>query len=175
MQTWNRRNFIGIGSLAPLGLSLADLMSLRAQASSKSARSCIFVLLDGGPPQHETWDLKPDAPSDIRGLFKPIPTNVAGIQISEHLPRSARQADKYAVLRSVHGRTAIHFNGVYFLMTGYLPIQSVEFPSLGAVAAKELGPRKGMPPYILNANLDHAMGPCAPFWVRSDPSSPDFR
>src|SRR6266478_4250601 len=120
-------------------------------------------------------------PSKIRGTFKSIPTNISGIRICEHLPKCAEQMDKFAILRSVWGRTAIHFNGVYFLMTGYLPIQSMEFPSLGAVVAKELGPRRGMPPYVLNAMLDHAMGPgflgsaYAPFWVRSDPNAPDFR
>ena len=135
-----------------------------------------MVVLDGGMSHHDTFDMKPDAPSDIRGTFKLVATKVPGIQICEHLPRVAQQMDKFAILRSVWGRTAIHFNGVYFLMTGYLPIQSMEFPSMGAVVTKELGPRKGMPPYVLNAMLDHAMGPgflgsaYAPFWVRSDPN-----
>jgi hypothetical protein len=178
MKTWGRREFLRIGSIG--GLSLADFLSLRAQTPGAEQKACIMIVLDGGPPQHETFDMKPDAPSDIRGTFNPIATNVPGIQICEHLPKTAKQMDKFAILRSVNGRTAIHFNGVYFLMTGYLPIQSMEFPSLGAVAAKELGPRKGMPPYVLNAMLDHAMGPgflgsaYAPFWVRSDPSSPTF-
>jgi len=140
-----------------------------------------MVVLDGGMSHHDTFDMKPDAPADIRGTFQPVATKVPGIQICEHLPRVAQQMDKFAIVRSVWGRTAIHFNGVYFLMTGYLPIQSMEFPSLGAVAAKELGPRKGMPPYVLNAMLDHAMGPgflgsaYAPFWVRSDPNAANFR
>jgi len=140
-----------------------------------------MVVLDGGMSHHDTFDMKLDAPSEIRGTFKSIPTKVPGIQVCEHLPKVAAQIDKFAILRSVWGRTAIHFNGVYFLMTGYLPIQSMEFPSLGAVVAKELGSRKGMPPYVLNAMLDHAMGPgflgsaYAPFWVRSDPNAPDFR
>jgi hypothetical protein len=179
MKTCGRREFLRIGSIG--GLGLGDYLSLRAQTPTGEEKACIMIVLDGGPPQHETFDMKPDAPSDIRGTFNPIATNVPGIQICEHLPRTARQMDKFAILRSVNGRTAIHFNGVYFLMTGYLPIQSMEFPSVGAVAAKELGPRKGMPPYVLNAMLDHAMGPGflgsahAPFWVRSDPSSPEFR
>ena len=185
MQTWGRRDFIRIGSLGGCGLQLGDYLSLRAQTPDKpgshSDKGCIMIVLDGGPPQHDTFDMKPDAPSDIRGTFKPITTNVSGIQICEHLPKTARQADKFAILRSVNGKTAIHFNGVYFLMTGYLPIQSMEFPSLGAVTAKELGPRKGLPPYVLNSMLDHAMGPgflgsgYAPFWVRADASAPDFR
>jgi hypothetical protein len=179
MNLWGRREFLRIGAAG--GLGLADYLSLRAETPAAGNKSCIMIVLDGGPPQHETFDMKPDAPADIRGTFKPIATNVSGIQICEHLPKTARQMDKFAILRSVNGRTAIHFNGVYFLMTGYLPIQSMEFPSLGAVAAKELGRQKGMPPYVLNAMLDHAMGPgflgsaYAPFWVRSDPSSPEFR
>src|SRR6266545_98069 len=152
---WGRREFVRIGSLGGLGLGLSSYLSLRAQTSdsarSQSDKGCIMIVLDGGPPQHETFDMKPDAPSGIRGTFQPIKTNVPGIEICEHLPKTARQADKFTILRSVNGKTAIHFNGVYFLMTGYLPIQSMDFPSLGAVAAKELGPRKGLPPYILNA------------------------
>lgn len=178
---WGRREFVRVASLSPLGLGLGDYLSLRAQSQTKPERSCIMVVLDGGMSHHDTFDMKLDAPSEIRGTFKPIATKAPGIQICEHLPKVAAQMDKVAVLRSVWGRTAIHFNGVYFLMTGYLPIQSMEFPALGAVVAKELGPRKGMPPYVLNAMLDHAMGPgflgsaYSPFWVRSDPSAPDFR
>ncbi len=179
---WGRRDFIRMGSLSTLGLGLADFLSLKAQAAPAGGdKACIMLVLDGGPPQHETFDVKPDAPKDVAGLFKPIPTNVPGIEICEHLPKTARQADKFAILRSVHGKTAIHFTGVYYLMTGYMPLQSVDFPSLGAVTAKELGPRNGLPPYVLNATLDHATGSgflgsaYSPFWVRGDPSAPDFK
>src|SRR5439155_583258 len=95
--------------------------------------------------------------------------------------RNPRTGVDAICLRSVWGRTAMHFIGVYFLMTGYLPIKFMEFPSIGAVVAKELPPHKGMPSYVLNAMLDHAMGPgvlgsaYAPFRVRSDPNAPDFR
>lgn len=179
---WGRREFLRVGSLGPLGLGLGEFLKLSAGPSGgDSERSCIMIVLDGGAPQHETFDMKPDAPSDVRGLFKPIPTNVSGIQICEHLPQTARQADKYAILRSVYGDTAIHFTGVYYLMTGFMPLQSVDFPSRGAIVAKELGPRNGLPPYVLNATLDHAAGPgflgsgYSPFWVRGDPSAPDFQ
>jgi len=180
-ETWGRREFIRIASLGPLGLSLGDYLSLRAQSQTQSDKSCIMIVLDSGMSHIDTFDMKPDAPSGVRGTFNSMATKVAGIHICEHLPRTAQQMDKFAILRSVWGRTAIHFNGVYFLMTGYLPIQSMEFPSMGSVVAKELGLRKGMPPYVLNAMLDHAMGPgflgsaYAPFWVRSDPNAPDFR
>jgi len=184
---WGRRDFVRIGSLGMMGLGLSDYLALRAagkeagREKSDSGKSCIMIVLDGGPPQHETFDMKPDAPREVRGEFKPIPTNVSGIQICEHLPKTARQMDKFAVVRSCYGKTAIHFTGVYYLMTGFMPLQSVDFPSRGAVAAKELGPRNGLPPYVLSARLDHAQGPgflgsaYAPFWVRGDPSSPDFK
>ena len=179
---WGRREFLRLGSLSTLGLGLGDYLRLgAAQEVSPRDRSCIMIVLDGGPPQHETFDMKPDAPSDVAGSFKPIPTTVPGIRICEHLPLTARQADKFAILRSVYGDTAIHFTGVYYLMTGFMPLQSVDFPSRGAVVAKELGPRNGLPPYVLNATLDHAAGPgflgsaYSPFWVRSDPSAPNFR
>ena len=180
--TWGRREFLRVGSLGPLGLGLSEYLRLTAaQPKATSDKSCIMIVLDGGAPQHETFDMKPEAPSDVRGLFRPIPSNVPGIQICEHLPMTARQADKFAIMRSVFGDTAIHFTGVYYLMTGFMPLQSVDFPSRGAVVAKELGPRNGLPPYVLNATLDHAAGPgflgsaFSPFWVRSDPGSPDFQ
>ena len=179
--TWGRREFLRVGTLGPIGLSLGDYLKLRAgQERPATDKSCIMIVLDGGAPQHETFDMKPEAPSDVAGSFRPIPTNVPGIQICEHLPLTARQADKYAILRSVYGDTAIHFTGVYYLMTGFMPLQSVDFPSRGSVVAKELGARNGLPPYVLNATLDHAAGPgflgsgYSPFWVRGDPSSPGF-
>ena len=179
---WGRREVLRVGSLSALGLGLPEYLRLEAaQDTAAGDRACIMIVLDGGPPQHETFDMKPEAPSDVAGSFKPIPTNVPGIRICEHLPQTARQADKFAILRSVYGETAIHFTGVYYLMTGFMPLQSVDFPSRGAVVAKELGPRNGLPPYVLNATLDHAAGPgflgsaFSPFWVRSDPSSRDFQ
>ena len=179
--TWGRREFLRVGTLGPIGLSLGDYLKLSASQKRPAAdKSCIMIVLDGGAPQHETFDMKPEAPSDVAGSFRPIPTNVPGIQICEHLPLTARQADKYAILRSVYGDTAIHFTGVYYLMTGFMPLQSVDFPSRGSVVEKELGARNGLPPYVLNATLDHAAGPgflgsgYSPFWVRGDPSSPGF-
>ncbi|MBC8164819.1 MAG: DUF1501 domain-containing protein [Bryobacteraceae bacterium] len=179
---WGRREFVRVGSLGSLGLGLGEFAALKAEGRVRDTnKACIFIVLDGGPSQLETFDMKPEAPSDVRGTFKPIPTNVPGMEICEHLPRTARQADKFCILRSVYGKTAVHFPGVYYLATGYMPLQSMEFPSMGAVVARELGTRNGIPPYILSAPVDHAMGAgflgsaASPFWVRSDPNSPQFR
>ncbi len=98
-----RRSFLHAGSA--LGLSLSGLLRLRdasAGAAPKSqARSVVILYLSGGPSQLDTWDMKPEAPEAIRGTFSPIDTSVPGIQICEHMPRMARIADKYAIIRSM--------------------------------------------------------------------------
>src|SRR5690349_8784675 len=86
-QLWGRREFIRVASLGPLGLGLGDYLSLKAQSQTPAEKSCIMVVLDGGMSHHDTFDMKLDAPSEIRGTFKPIATNVSGIQICEHLPK----------------------------------------------------------------------------------------
>src|SRR5258708_3297049 len=95
-----RREVLRVGGLGALGLSLPELLHNRAQAgpTAAKAKSCIILFLMGGPPQHSTWDPKPDATAQIRGVFKPIASSVPGIQISEVLPRAARQMDKVCVL-----------------------------------------------------------------------------
>src|SRR5262249_28683953 len=93
-----RRDFLHAGSLGFLGLSLPDLFALKATGAidTEKERNCIFLTLLGGPSQLDTWDMKPDAPAEIRGPFRPIKTNVSGIEISEIFPRAAKHADKFA-------------------------------------------------------------------------------
>jgi hypothetical protein len=130
-----RREWLRVGGLSGLGLSLPTLLGAdRLSAASGSppnrlsgdiggtfgkARNVIFLWLQGGPTQHETFDPKPDAPLEIRGPFKPIHTNVPGIQFSELLPRTARYADKLAVVRSLSTRDDNHDVSGYWLLTGY--------------------------------------------------------
>src|SRR5579872_1082113 len=107
-----RRDFLRAGALGAgaVGLTLADLAA--APGGSGKDVNCILLFLVGGPSQLDTWDLKPDAPSTVRGPFRPVPTNVPGIEISEHFPRMARMADRYAVVRSVHHEEApVHETG----------------------------------------------------------------
>jgi len=101
----SRRNFLRIGGLAMGGLALPDILRLEAQAGQKSPshKAIIMVFLPGGPPHQDMVDLKPDAPKEMRGEFKPIDTNVTGIQICEHLPRLAGMMDKLAIIRSIVG------------------------------------------------------------------------
>lgn len=152
-----RRRLLTLGALGTLGFSLAD--ALRAEAAAPAAAaartptSCIFVWLDGGPSQFETFDPKPDAPTDIRGPYGAIETNVSGIRISELLPGLARQMDKFSVIRTfTHGldrHSPIH------VMTG-MPTQPTAF---GAVATA-LGNRHGQfPPYVrLGSNINGVGG-----------------
>ena len=156
-EIWGRRDFLKIGSLTGLGLTLGDVF--RAGASVKDERSVILVWLSGGPPQLDTFDMKPDAPSEIRGPFNPIPANVPGMTICEHLPRMAKVADKYAVVRSMTSPEIMHEGGIAYTLTGYPKLQSLEFPAMGSVVAKELGSRNGMPPYVAIPQTHPGYGP----------------
>ena len=141
---FGRRDFLRIGSLGPLGVSLASAL----RANARKEISCILVWQSGGCGQQDTFDMKPDAPAEYRGEFKPIPTNVPGIHICEHLPSTAKQVDKFTILRSMHSVERNHERAINYLLTGYLPLPTLEFPSIGSVISKELGPKEGMPPYV---------------------------
>ncbi|MFQ5731220.1 MAG: DUF1501 domain-containing protein [Planctomycetaceae bacterium] len=105
----NRRRWLQIGALAPLGLDAFALASLRQQSQAKPrANACVFIFLFGGPSHIDLWDMKPDAPREIRGEFRPVATNATGIQICEHLPLSARQMDKLCLLRSMTHQMRVH-------------------------------------------------------------------
>ncbi len=133
---FSRREFLRVGGAGLLGLSLGDLLSLQAyakenaapDAKSKSgwgnAKSVIFIFLQGGPSHIDIWDPKPDAPSNVRGDFKPIKSNVPGIWLSEVMPKLAQQMDKATLIRSVSYTPAGLFNhtaAIYQMMTGYTP------------------------------------------------------
>src|SRR5579871_154823 len=119
-----RREWLRIGGLSALGLSLPDL--LRGQTASAApagssfgkAKSCIVLFYLGGPPQHETWDPKDDAPSGIRGDFKSIATNVPGLRVGELMPRTARQRDRVCVLRAMSTNDNAHSSSGYWMLTG---------------------------------------------------------
>src|SRR5262245_26344528 len=99
----SRRDFLHVGALGAAGLTLPGLLQARAVSPPRSGKtkSCIMLFMSGGPPQMDTFDMKPDAPPEVRGELKPIDTNVPGIQVSEQLPQLAKHADKLAVVRSV--------------------------------------------------------------------------
>jgi len=115
----NRREWLRIGGLSLLGLSSAGLEQLRAEGPHpQRAKSCIFIFLFGGPSHIDLWDMKPDAPVEVRGEFKPVSTNVPGIHLCEHLPKLARQMDKFTLLRSMTHHMPVHGPACSEMYTG---------------------------------------------------------
>ena len=143
----HRRDFLKIGALSGVGLGLSDYLSLaKANAATNTrARSAIYVRLAGGPSHMDTFDMKPDAPDTHRGEFREISTNVPGVRICEHLPKLAKCADKYAILRGVSHTLAAHRLGAEYLMTGNRPLPALKYPTYGAVVSKELGAPRDIP------------------------------
>ena len=152
-----RREFLRLGALGVGGLTLSDVLAARAAAGqAASENSVILFWMWGGPSQLETYDLKPDAPSEYRGPFRPIATNVPGVDICELFSRQARLADKFSLVRSLHHEMSSHNDGSIEVLTGKTPAKAdptstarSDHPDFGMVASKLLGVREGgLPPYI---------------------------
>ncbi len=188
----DRREFLRVGSLAALGLGelgelgVAGALRLRAETPAPGKdrlTNCILIWLDGGPSHLDTFDLKPDAPAEVRGEFKPIATNVTGVQICEHFKRLAGHMDKVCLIRSMASELGEHNFGSHYLLTGYKPSPVLEYPSYGAVIAQSRGKTGALPPYIAVPRYASVAGPgngylpaaTRPFAVGGDPSKPDFR
>lgn len=147
-----RRDFLHAGALSVLGLSLPDLFAIKAQGAIRTDQdmNCIFLMLLGGPSQVDTFDMKTNASAEIRGPFKPIKTNVPGIEISEIFPRTAKHADKFALVRSVHHTaSAVHDTGHQLMQTGRLFQAEDEYPHIGCLLSKACGSRNEMPSHVL--------------------------
>lgn len=161
----SRREWLRVGGLGALGLSLHDLLAARAAAkpahvasSFGRAKSCIILFLMGGPPQHETWDPKPEAPLEIRGNLKPISSRVPGLAVGELMPRVAALTDKICVLRAVATNDNAHSSSGYWMLTGtpHSPTNSEnatpgppnDRPCLGAVVKHLSDPRRDLPAAI---------------------------
>ncbi len=192
--TLPRRNLLKLGISGLSGLGLADLLRLQGYAAedtrrhslSANAKSVIVLWLWGGPSHMETFDLKPDAPSEYRGEFRPIKTNVPGLEISEHLPLLAKQADKIAILRSLHHDSPGHVNSTHTMVTGYpgnlveTPPYSPDYPDFWSVVSRMRGSKvPGVPPHVAMPRIRyygsaHLGSGIAPFYVDADPNSPKF-
>jgi uncharacterized protein (DUF1501 family) len=159
---FTRRDVLELGALSALGIHLPAVLGGRLRANQSSAartrraEAAILVYLFGGPSQIDTFDLKPEAPSDFRGEFRPIATNVEGMAICEHLPQLARQADKFALVRSMHHEHPRHGFGLYYMFTGRphsrpdldAPPTPQDFPSIGSLVARLATPRGAFPPAV---------------------------
>ncbi len=190
-----RRNFLQIGAAGVAGLGMADLLRLQAEGATDNAKadhSVIFVWLPGGAPHMETYDLKPEAPLDYRGEMRPIPTEVAGLDVCELLPLHAKTARQFNIVRSVAHTFADHGGGHKKFLTGRDPREPVgfvnDYPAVGSVVAKLRENRKlGLPNYICGADNGRThfdtfsfgaayLGTAyTPFTFGGDPSAPDFK
>jgi hypothetical protein len=165
----SRRSFLQIGGLVLGGLSLPQLLRAEAQAGiSKSHKAVIMIFLSGGPPHQDMVDLKPDAPVEVRGEFKPIRTKVVGIDICEHLPRLAAMIDRFAVIRSLVGSEGHH--AAFQCMTGRTHQRQPAggWPSFGSVVSKLQGPvNQAVPPFV-------GLSPQMKTSTWADPGQPGF-
>ena len=186
-----RRDVLHVGGLSAFGLGVSDWLTARqaiagpvdsaAIESGVKAKSCILIWLDGGPSHLDLFDLKPDAPSEIRGPFAPISTNVSGIEVCEQLPRTASLMDKVALVRSMTSPLGEHNFASHYLLTGYKPTRALTYPSIPSVQ-KFLSKSDSPIPSNVAIARPNAMIGCGylpestmPFVVDGDPSKPDFR
>jgi hypothetical protein len=201
----SRREFLRAGGLSLFGLGLPRLLQAQGLSSGTPsgtfgrARACILLFMWGGPAQQETWDLKPDAPAEVRGEFRPIATSVPGISISEHFPALARHAHRLALVRSVHHADVNHTTATHALLTGRPAVPGIEgrpeeqWPHYGAVLARlhagnqhcclppfvQMRPTipGGAPRFVESSAGQGAgwLGPALnPFTIDHDPSRPDY-
>ena len=189
-----RRDFIQLGVGGVLGLGMGDLVRLRADAARAVGKAspddvnCILVWLDGGPTHYETFDPKPDAPSGVRGEFKPIPTTVSGVSFCETMPKLAKTLNRMAIIRSICHKDPNHGGGNHYMMTGAptpVPVNcgsSVSFhPSFGSTVSHLRGIRDGLPAYATLPRKSRSAGPHflggqhAPFVIDGDPNRKGYR
>jgi uncharacterized protein (DUF1501 family) len=183
-----RRDVIRVGWLGTLGLSLGSFLKLEAaraagtdRKAEPKAKSVIHVYLQGGFAHMDSFDPKPDAPAEYRGVLEPVQTKLTGERFSEHLAKTAAIADKLTVVRGMTHTEVDHSRGQHSMFTGYRPSPALVYPSLGSVTAHELGPRRDMPPYIAvptagnpylgSGYLSNAYGP---FGLGGDPGRQGF-
>lgn len=189
----DRRGLLRVGAASLFGAAwtLPQLLAQKANGQTGSPadnRSLIVVFLRGGLSTIDTWDLKPRAPAEFRGEFQPIHTNVSGIEISEQLPRIARQMDKISLVRSFGHRNSDHGPADHYMLTGYHPLAGFnpglspnnQRPSHGSIVAQKLGPRGSVPAYVCLPDMHPStgaayLGPAAaPFSINADPNDPGF-
>lgn len=184
-----RRDFLYAGWLGGLGLTLGDWFKATASASESSgkqiepkAKNVIHIYLQGGFAHMDSFDPKPDAPVEYRGILDAVDTKLPGVKFSSHMSHTASVADKITVVRSMTHTEVDHTRGEHSMFTGYRPSPALTYPSMGSVVAHELGPRTATPPYIVvpqagsnylgSGYLSNAYGP---FALGGDPARSNFK
>jgi uncharacterized protein (DUF1501 family) len=191
----SRRSFVQVGIAGLASVGLPAILRAQAQAATAGAgkkTAVILIWLDGGPSHMDMYDLKPEAPAEYRGIWRPIRTNVPGMEISELFPKQAEIADCFSIIRSLHVDTGDHFDGAHRMLTGRIGANggntAGRYPSIGSIAAKVCGSRQpGVPPYVavpVAASIGIRPGYFAanylglahnPFETEGDPNSKDFQ
>jgi hypothetical protein len=186
----SRRSFLraGAASIFGLPLTLPHLLNAAAPPRGRSDLSLIYLFLHGGLSTIDTFDMKPDAPAEIRGEFRPIRTSVPGINVCEHLPLLAKSMHHLAQIRSFRHHNSDHGPADHYMLTGFFPQPGFnpglspnnQKPSLGSVLARKLGPRGSVPPYVCLPKMHPSCGSAhlgasaAPFVIDADPNAPGF-
>lgn len=185
----SRRDFLHVGAISSLGLTLPAFFRQQAGAALKDydlhkpvAHSVINIFLPGGMAHQESFDPKPYAPSEYRGPNNSIETALPGVRFGETIPHLAKLADQFTVIRSMAHGEAAHERGTHNMFTGYTPSPAVQYPSVGSVISHQLGPRENLPPYVCIpqvpnefANSGYLSSAFGPFAIGSDPSSKNFQ
>lgn len=184
----SRRDFLYVGMMGGLGLTLPDLLRLQAapviadvETFKPVADSIIHIYLPGGMAQHESWDPKPFASPDYRGPYTPIKTSIPGEYVGEKFQNIAKIMDKLTVIRSMTHGEAAHERGTHNMFTGYRPSPAIKFPSFGSIISHELGTRNNLPPYVAVPGIiapeqgtGYMSSAFGPFALGSDPADKNF-
>ncbi len=187
----SRRSFLRLGAAGLTSLGLPQILQARACREAKDTR-VILLWLEGGPSHLDLWDMKPAAPAEYRGYWRPIPTNVPGLQITEMFPKQARLADKFSIVRTLHHGDGDHIGSAHILLTGRVgptaANQAPTAPSQGSIVARTIGARRpSLPPYVVIPQaVSGVMRPgyfgasyvgqsYDPFETGGDPNSPSFK
>lgn len=185
----SRREFLYVGLLGGLGLSLPGFLKNQASAAQKFyeskegvAKGVIHIFLPGGLSHQESFDPKPLAPAEYRGPFGAIDTKLKGVQFGQFMKHTSQIADKLTIIRSMTHGEAAHERGTHNMFTGYRPSPAVEYPSIGSVISHELGPRNNLPPYVCVpsvpnefANSGYLSSAFGPFALGADPAQKGFK
>ena len=189
-QPIDRRTFfqaggLALGAISPLGLSLSDVLANEAASGGKKPINVIFMFLQGGASHIDMYDMKPNAPDEIRGKYDPASTNLAGLQLSDQLPKLRTCADKFSLIRSMHSYTSKHGEGDVHIMCGSPVDKTLQAPGIGAVLSRQQKQQAPIPPFVHLGDMKHPAYSAPgfggflgnmynPFLIKQDPNASSF-
>ncbi len=176
---------LALGAISPIGLSIEQVLRAEAESPDKKQINVIFMFLQGGASQLDMYDMKPQAPSEIRGPYFQSSTAIPGFQLSDQLPLLAQHTDKFSLIRSMHSFTSKHGEGDVHIMCGTPVDKNLQGPGIGAVLSQQQPQSAPVPPFVHFGDMKHPQYSAPgfagvlgraydPFVIRQDPNSPDF-